>query len=128
MNHLFDDVDDGNRGKVESSKRYRQRLHLAAKIIIYQFGSPQVLALQEVENINVLNDIGNLIFTSGGPKYRSILLEGNDISGIDIGYLIRADLRIREIKQLFKMTDSVLTIHLYFLAHLCLSKYVEINV
>lgn len=102
MNHLFDDVDDGNRGKVESSKRYRQRLHLAAKIIIYQFGSPQVLALQEVENINVLNDIGNLIFTSGGPKYRSILLEGNDISGIDIGYLIRADLRIREIKQLFK--------------------------
>ncbi len=102
MERLFDDVEDGNRGKVETHKRYRKRLKLAADRLYKKFEAPAIIALQEVENINVLGDIANLIINAGGPGYQPVLLEGNDVSGIDVGYLIRSDLRIGEIKQLFK--------------------------
>ena len=102
MNHLFDDIDDGNRAKLESSKRYQRRIHLAANKFLRQFEAPQIIALQEVENIYILKDIENLILKSGGPRYQSVLLEGNDVSGIDVGYLIKSDLRIIEKKSLFR--------------------------
>ncbi len=102
MNRLFDDIDDGNRAKVVSPERYQQRIKLAADRIYKDFGAPHIVALQEVENINVLKDIAGLISVSGGPKYQPVLLEGNDVSGIDVGYLVRSGLRIGEQKQLFK--------------------------
>ena len=102
MKRLFDDVDDGNRAKVASRKRYQQRIKLAADRFYKEFEAPHIVALQEVENINVLNDIAGLILNSGGPKYQPVLFEGNDVSGIDVGYLVRSDLRIGDKKQLFK--------------------------
>ena len=66
------------------------------------FGLPDIIALQEVENINVLNQISNQIHARLGITYKSILREGNDISGIDIGYLLHPRFRIDSISQLFK--------------------------
>ncbi len=102
MKRLFDDVDDGNRAKVSSRKRYQQRIKLAANRFYIEFESPHIVALQEVENVNVLRDIADLILISGGPNYQAVLLEGNDVSGIDVGFLLRSDLQIGDQKQLFK--------------------------
>lgn len=102
MWQLFDDIDDGNRAKKETRKRYQQRIQLAVSRFLGSFDAPQIIALQEVENINILKDISNLILISGGPQYQSILLEGNDVSGIDVGYLIKSDLRIIGKKSLFR--------------------------
>ncbi len=102
MRLLFDDSADGNRAKVVTRKQYLKRIRLAADKFLVQFKGPQVIALQEVENIKILNDIGMMISTTSGSKYQPVLLEGNDVSGIDVGYLIRSDLRIIERKQLFK--------------------------
>ena len=53
-------------------------------------GAPSVIALQEVENIKVLEDIANSEILSGYP-YHPILVEGTDSRGIDVGYLVRTD-------------------------------------
>jgi len=53
-------------------------------------GAPSLVAMQEVENIKVLEDIAkseNLI----GYSYQPILIEGTDSRGIDVGYLVRTD-------------------------------------
>ncbi len=49
---------------------------------------PDVMVLAEVDNLSSLEKF-NQSFLSG--KYRSLLLEGNDQRGIDIGFLIKKD-------------------------------------
>lgn len=102
LNRLFDDVDDGNREKILSQKGYRKRLNSVAGKIGRDFSYPQIIALQEVENQNVLLDIAKTIKSNNGPDYRAVLLEGNDRSGIDVGYLIQASINIERQQQLFK--------------------------
>ena len=53
-------------------------------------GAPSVVALQEVENIKVLEDIASSEVLSG-YSYQPILIEGTDSRGIDVGYLVRTD-------------------------------------
>ena len=53
-------------------------------------GAPSVVALQEVENIKVLEDIANSDILGDYP-YQPILIEGTDSRGIDVGYLVRTD-------------------------------------
>ncbi|MGO1072161.1 Calx-beta domain-containing protein [Lysobacter sp. CA199] len=56
---------------------------------------PDILGLIEVENLGALQDIAarvNADEVAAGrpdPKYVAYLLEGNDIGGIDVGYLIK---------------------------------------
>lgn len=102
LNRLFDNIDDGNGEKVVSKRVFRQRVEAVAERITGLFRLPDIIALQEVENINVLNQISNQIHARLGIKYKSILREGNDISGIDIGYLLHPRFRIDSISQLFK--------------------------
>ncbi|WP_395792809.1 Calx-beta domain-containing protein [Aquimonas sp.] len=52
--------------------------------------SPDVVGMQEVENIGVLQQLATQIAADGGPTYRAELIEGNDVGGIDVGYLINA--------------------------------------
>lgn len=101
MNRLFDDIDHDN-GTVLSSEKYSQRIAIAVDKMIHEYRSPDIIALQEVENIGVLQTLAARIRHSGGPDYRSILLEGNDLSGIDVGYLVNVDLTIRQTRQLFQ--------------------------
>ena len=53
-------------------------------------GGPTVVGLQEVENIGVLEDIAaHEVLSEFG--YQSVLIEGTDSRGIDVGYLVRGD-------------------------------------
>ncbi|MCH7881404.1 MAG: hypothetical protein IIB69_07495 [Proteobacteria bacterium] len=102
MYRLFDDIDDGKGEKVVSEKKFRHRVDTAAGKITGQFRLPDIIALQEVENLNVLDRISKKIFSISGIKYYSIIREGNDISGINIGYLMHPKFEINTIRQLFK--------------------------
>lgn len=51
-------------------------------------GSPDVIGLQEVENLDVLQRLAAKIAEDGGPAYSAHLVEGNDVGGIDVGYLV----------------------------------------
>ncbi|MFZ6028957.1 MAG: lamin tail domain-containing protein [Chloroflexota bacterium] len=53
-------------------------------------GAPLIVALQEVENVGVLQDVADQQVLAA-YAYRPVLIEGFDSRGIDVGYLIRSD-------------------------------------
>ena len=101
LNRFFDDVDDGNREKVLTRKRFRQRVKITADAFAERFALPDVIAVQEVENGNVLRHLAKAIRRDYRVDYRALLIEGQDLSGIDVGYLLRSDLHIRHREALF---------------------------
>ncbi len=102
MNRLFDDVDDGNGETVLATSRFERRVETAARRFGQYFGLPHVIALQEVENLNVLGRIAAEIEARHAARYRPLLLSGQDISGINLAYLVRDDVEIRRLEQLFR--------------------------
>jgi uncharacterized protein len=53
--------------------------------------SPDVIGVQEVQSLARLNDLASRIASDGGPTYSAHLVEGNDVGGIDNGFLVRTD-------------------------------------
>ena len=101
LNRLFDDIDDGNNEAVLSPAKFRERVKTVAEKIGYQFELPEIIALQEVENQNLLIQISLDIQRRHGLRYQTVLIPGQDISGINIGYLLHPSLSINEVAQLF---------------------------
>ncbi len=90
---FFDDVDDP--GIVEPVLDTADFQGLLGKFSLHVrdvLGSPDVLAVQEVENLNVLLELAARI-AADDPSvvYSAHLFEGNDVGGIDVGYLTRDD-------------------------------------
>ena len=108
LNRLFDDVDDGNNEKRLSRAQFTRRVESAAEKFGGEFGLPHIIALQEVENLNVLRHIAAAIERRFGANYQALLIEGNDVSGIDVGFLVHAAVEVRGVEQLFaRQTFSV---------------------
>jgi len=61
--------------------------------------SPDILAVQEVQNIVELEDLADQIALDSGVVYTASLIEGNDLGGIDVGFLTRQDIQIDSITQ-----------------------------
>ncbi len=101
MNRLFDDKDDGNQEKVVSTALYRKRLNTLTEAIADKFEFAHVIAIQEIESLDVLNDIAHLLRSRHHVEYRALLIEGNDQSGIDTGFLIHNSLNIKSVQALF---------------------------
>jgi len=69
---------------------------IANTILLADF--PSVIALQEVENIGILQDlVENSIIEA--YNYQPVLIEGTDSRGIDVGYLVRGDVKILNVEQ-----------------------------
>ena len=102
MNRLFDDVDDGNNEFRISPARFKARVDDASARFANKFGLPHIIALQEIENLNVLRHIAENLRQRHGAEYQATLLPGNDVSSINIGFLVSGDLRISKIEQLFQ--------------------------
>lgn len=64
---------------------------------------PDVLGVVEVENLAVLQALATRIQADTGVTYTARLEEGNDIGGIDVGFLVRTDrVAITSVTQLGK--------------------------
>jgi len=109
MNRLFDNIDDGHYEKVLSRGRFQQRVKNAAKKFGDDFGLPHIIALQEVENLYVLQQIADEIRERYRADYRPILIPGQDISGINLAFLVRSDVEINKTEQLFRHERFKLT-------------------
>jgi predicted extracellular nuclease len=101
LERLFDD-EAGGRGEVVTSEHYRQKLGQLAAQVIEVLRSPDVLAVQEAENIKVLEDLATEIAARKGAAYRAFLLEGNDFGGIDVGFLLRRDIDVLSVDALLR--------------------------
>jgi predicted extracellular nuclease len=64
---------------------------------------PDVLGTEEVENLTVLQALAAKLTADSGVPYTARLEEGNDIGGIDVGFLVRTDrVTINTVTQLGK--------------------------
>ncbi|MFK8030881.1 MAG: lamin tail domain-containing protein [Gammaproteobacteria bacterium] len=90
---FFDNIDDpGVDDTVVPLAEYEARLEKVSYQIRLNLGSPDIVALQEIESAVVMQDIADRI-TLDDPSlvYNVHLIEGNDVGGIDVGFLTNDD-------------------------------------
>lgn len=96
MERFFDTVDDPTISDVAlSPAAFALRLRKASDLIRNWLRTPDIIAVQEVENLSALRAIASevtvdaLAARAPDPLYVAYLVEGNDIGGIDVGFLIK---------------------------------------
>ena len=104
---LFDHNDDpaeGNRDdSVVSLPEYERRLKKLSKYIRDVLHAPEILAVQEVEKLEVLQNLADKIHTDDARfSYKPYLVEGNDVGTIDVGFLVRQPAEVVSVVQLGK--------------------------
>jgi predicted extracellular nuclease len=92
--NVFDEVDDGGPATPEPSpaEQATKRAKIA-RGIVDQLRAPAVIAVQEVEKLPLLQEIAAEIDRYAAEqgretRYRAVLREGNDVRGIDVGFLL----------------------------------------
>ena len=95
MFRLFNDVDNGMGDPVPTPAEYADRLDKFSRQVREVLGAPDILAVQEVENLDTLLDLAVKIATDDpSVVYTPVLVEGNDVGGIDVGYMVRDTVQI----------------------------------
>ena len=79
---------------------YATRLTKFSMYIRDVLDAPDILAVQEVESLAVLQDLADKIEFVYGIVYTAYLEEGNDIGGIDVGFLTRESIQVDSVTQL----------------------------
>jgi hypothetical protein len=81
-------------------EEYQARLAKASLHIRSVLNAPDVLSLEEIENVGVLRDLAaRIAFDDPSLAYTAHLLEGNDVSGIDTGFLVRSTVAVGSVTQ-----------------------------
>jgi hypothetical protein len=104
MERFFDDVNNGISGEpVPSATEYAGILSKYSEYIREAMRAPDILAVQEVENLNALQDLAAQIHSDDASLvYSAYLEEGNDVGGIDVGFLVRNTVTVNSVTQLHK--------------------------
>ncbi|CAD0304080.1 lamin tail domain-containing protein [Xanthomonas hortorum] len=96
MERFFDDQNDPAIGEpVLTPAAFQARLNKASLAIRNYLHTPDILGTVEVENISVLQTLAARINTDAvaagqpDPQYVAYLQEGNDVGGIDVGFLVK---------------------------------------
>ncbi|HMB58210.1 MAG TPA: lamin tail domain-containing protein [Arenimonas sp.] len=124
--HFFDDVADGDGATKLTTLAYQNRLKKTGNAICAFTRNPDILGVVEVEHIKALTELaasinnhdGNILFPnscSENPVYQPYLFEGNDVGGIDVGFLIKTEevapgkprVEVLSIEQIGKDVDFV---------------------
>jgi uncharacterized protein len=97
MERFFDTVDDPGVGDpVLTSDAFANRLGKASLAIRNVMRTPDILGVEEVENLSTLQalatKVNNDAVAAGqpNPSYQAYLEEGHDVGGIDSGFLVKA--------------------------------------
>lgn len=93
---FFDDIDDPGIGEpVATPAYYQARLEKASRHVRDFLHSPDIVGAIEVEKLAVLTDLAAQISADAiaalqpDPQYAAYLVEGNDVGGIDVGFLVK---------------------------------------
>ncbi len=102
MLRLFDTTNDpGVSDPVVLPEEFESRIAKASLYIRTVLGSPDVVVLEEVENLGVANALASRLATDDpGTSYTAYLMEGHDVGGIDIGMLVRSAIAVSSVTQL----------------------------
>ncbi len=87
---------------------FQDRLTKFSGFIRNVMRAPQIVAVQEVENLSALQALaGKIAADDATVVYSAYLVEGNDIGGIDVGFLVRDNVQVDSVVQ--KGKDEVFT-------------------
>lgn len=87
---VFTCTSAGNCGEVSEEGEYARRMAKFSSYIRHVLRSPDVVAVQEVENLSVLETLAaKITLDDPGVVYSAYLSEGSDVGGIDSGFLVR---------------------------------------
>ncbi len=96
MERFFDTVNDPGVGEpVLTSTAFDNRLNKASLGIRNHLRTPDILGVVEIENLSTLQALAARISADAvaaaqpDPQYSAHLAEGNDIGGIDVGFLVK---------------------------------------
>ena len=110
LERLFDDEDDPNiKEPIINAEGFEKRLKKISLAIRGYMQTPDVVGIVEAENLAVLKKLAERVNKDAeaagkpNPNYEAFLVEGNDIGGIDSGFLVkRARVEVLETKQFGK--------------------------
>lgn len=92
----------GNYG-LPTTAEYQEKTERVADYIGTVLGLPDVVALEEVENLGALTKLADQLNADYGISYTPRLIEGNGVSGIDVAFLVNpATVQIVSVVQLDK--------------------------
>jgi predicted extracellular nuclease len=107
LQRFFDTSNDpeNDDDPVLTATAYNNRLAKASLIVRNFLRTPDIIGVQEAENLLVLQDLAARIDADAAaagqpaPGYQAFLLEGNDIGGIDVGVLARGNVTAHSVEQ-----------------------------
>jgi|GEM_PF-1053380 len=110
MGRFYDDVNDPAINEpVLTTAAFNVRLSKASLAIRNVMRLPDIIGVQEVENLATLQAVANKVnsdaVAAGGPNpnYQAFLEKGNDASGLDVGFLVKiARVAVVEVTQVGK--------------------------
>jgi predicted extracellular nuclease len=117
MLHFYNDVDDAGSGDncstwgstdvCPDSTQFGIRLKKSSLQVRNVLKAPAVVGVQEVENLAALQSLADQIHTDDTSlTYTPYLDEGNDIGGIDVGFLVRSDVTVNAVTQIGQLTQT----------------------
>lgn len=110
LERFFDDEDDpAIKEPIITSEGFERRMKKVSLAVRTIMQTPDVVAVVEMESLPVLKKLADRINKDSeaagkpNPQYEAYLVEGNDIGGIDSGFLVkRARVEVLETKQFGK--------------------------
>lgn len=107
VERFFDDVNDPAIGEpVLTTTAFNNRLNKASLMVRNVMMTPDVIGFQEVENLSTLQALATKINNDAvaasqpNPGYQAFLFEGNDVGGIDVGFLVKNTVSVTSATQL----------------------------
>jgi len=114
MEHFYDTVNDPSTDDVAlTPTAFANRLNKASLAIRNVMNTPDVLGIEEMENLTTLQALASKIdadATAAGqpaPGYQTFLFPGNDISGINTALLVKSTVNVSSVVQVGKDTTFV---------------------
>ena len=96
MERFFDTVNDPGVSDVAlTATAFNNRLNKASLAIRHVLQSPDIIGVEEVENLTTLQAVATKVNNDAvadgqpDPGYQAFLVEGNDVGGIDSGFLVK---------------------------------------
>ncbi|HVD77254.1 MAG TPA: Calx-beta domain-containing protein, partial [Vicinamibacteria bacterium] len=96
VERFFDTANDpATQDVVLNATAFQHRLNKVSLVIRNLMRSPDIVGLEEVENLSALQSIADKANSDAiaagdpNPNYEAHLQEGNDIGGIDVGFLVK---------------------------------------
>lgn len=114
MERFFDTVNDPTVDDVAlTPTAFANRLNKASLAIRNVLNSPDIIGVEEMENLTTLQAVADKVngdaVAAGQPNpgYKPFLDEGNDVGGIDVGFLVKSRVNVLNVVQVGKDTTFV---------------------